>query len=745
MSTPPPPAPAPPTPAAGDAAAVDAAAALVDTVISDRYRIVELVATGGMGAVYKAEHLLLRKWLAVKILLPAAKGSPELTARFEREAIAGAHIQHPNIASATDFGTLPDGSRFLVLEYVRGTTLDRIIKKGPVPAARAAEIARQIAAALAAAHERGVIHRDLKPRNIMIEQGTDAVKLIDFGFAKVPLERLSTTTDAPFGEARAEPVRITLSGIVFGTLAYMAPEAAQGMESVDERSDLYALGIILYEMLAGKRPFEAIVPVELFHEQCTATPPPLRLRAPGVLVSRELEAVVMRLLRKEPEARYPSARALLAALDAAMPTAEALGLLPWKDPLGGLGSALPFGNALPPRHDPARAPEPPEAPAWPAPARPAPAARPGAAEVAGPAAVGPAAAGGEPAGEMRGPGARGVPGQGGEARGPGARRAPRPRRRLAGWLLGAAAVAAGGALAAQLLGRLPAGAPGPAATGPELRGAAAAMQASPRDGARAPGDPTMPAQATPAAAPGVRAPTPEPLASAAAPGASAPAPEPLASAAAPGASAPTPELVASAAAPASSGAPVAPGPSAGAGLPAERGRLVEAVNAKRWKQAEDALLVLIEQDHAAFKERDVMMAAAAAAVKTAYRADDRADAIFDALENRLGPDGLDVAYEMVSGYGGTRGGKRAAALLRRPEVLKRASAPLRIAVELREAPCRRKDALFERAALEGDARALVFLDMLRSSQCQPRIGQCCFHRHAGIDRAVRVLRDRLRN
>ncbi|WP_437966472.1 serine/threonine-protein kinase [Sorangium sp. So ce260] len=717
MSASPPPAPGDPPPTASDAPAESAAAQMVGTVISDRYRIVELVATGGMGAVYKAEHLLLRKWLAVKLLLPAAKGSPELTARFEREAIAGAHIQHPNIASATDFGTLPDGSRFLVLEYVRGTTLDRIIKKGPVPAPRAAEIARQIAAALAAAHERGVIHRDLKPRNVLVEHGTDAVKLIDFGLAKVPLERLSTT-DAQSGGARPEPVRITLSGIVFGTLAYMAPEAAQGMECVDERSDLYALGLILYEMLTGKHPFDAIVPVELFREQCNTAPPPLRLRAPGVEVSRELEALVMRLLRKDPAERHANARALLAALDAAVPRSEALGLLPWKEPLS--SGAWPLGDPLRSR-DPAAAPLSPE-------------------RQAGSAAAGSALAHGIWAGGAV-TDASGAPGAGAGSEAPGAaeRRAaeprPRPRRSAWGWLLGAAAVVAVGAAGAPLLRRLPMGAPAPAVPGPELRDAtAAALQAPAAGGPGALGA----APPAPAAAPAANALAPAPAASDT-PAASASS-HASGAAAAPNASsasdAPT-------AAPAPGAALAGPEPIGGAGLPAERARLVEAVQAKRWEQAERALLVLLEQDRAAFGERDVMTAAAAVAVKSSYRPDGRADPIFDALENRLGQDGLDIAYEMMSGYGGTQGGKRAAALLRRPEVLQRASVPLRIAVELREAPCRRKHALFERAALEGDARALVFLEMLRSSQCQPRVGQCCFHHHAGLDRAVRTLRDRL--
>ncbi len=172
---------------------------------------------GAMGAVYKGEHLLMRKQVAIKVLHPEIEDFPELVARFEREAIAGAHINHPNVASASDFGKFDGDSYFLILEYIEGTTLSDIIKQGPLEPLRAARIAKQLAAALGAAHQRGIVHRDVKPRNIMIcepsildtvARGGDdeIVKLIDFGLAKVPVEKLSTVARTLLGTGTVEAV-----------------------------------------------------------------------------------------------------------------------------------------------------------------------------------------------------------------------------------------------------------------------------------------------------------------------------------------------------------------------------------------------------------------------------------------------------------------------------------------------------------------------------------------------------------
>ncbi|WP_437278255.1 protein kinase [Sorangium sp. So ce375] len=302
-----------------DEAAKHRARSYLGRVISKRYRIDEVIAMGGMGAVYRGEHVHMHKRVAIKILHPDTERLPELVQRFEREAIAGAHIQHRNVATATDFGEAEDGSFFLVLEYVRGTTLYEIIRRGPVPAARAVLIARQLAAALEATHAMGIVHRDVKPRNAMVvEPQGDLVKLIDFGLAKVSVDQLRRSVAAPeSGRTGADslPVRLTTAGVIFGTIAYLAPESALGMDFVDERADLYAVGLIFYEMLAGKHPFLAKDPVELFNQQRSAPVPAIAAHSPGVVVPPAIEAVVRLLLEKNPRARFESAAELIAALD----------------------------------------------------------------------------------------------------------------------------------------------------------------------------------------------------------------------------------------------------------------------------------------------------------------------------------------------------------------------------------------------------------------------------------------------
>ena len=292
------------------------AEARLGSIVSGRYKLTEVLALGGVGVVFKGEHLHMRKWVAIKVLHPDAQDAPDLVARFQREAVAGAHIQHPNVAAATDFGELDDGAHFLVLEYVRGVTLRQIIKRGPLPIARAVDIGKQIASALAATHAIGIVHRDVTPRNVMVIEGaTDVVKLIDFGLAKVDTAQLESV--AP-GRGSQHDERITGTGAVFGTIAYLAPEVARGMDLIDARADLYALGLVIYEMLCGKHPFDTTDAIELFKRHAATTPPPIAERVPGTVVPPALSAVVMRLLEKSPDARYSSGEALIAALDAAL-------------------------------------------------------------------------------------------------------------------------------------------------------------------------------------------------------------------------------------------------------------------------------------------------------------------------------------------------------------------------------------------------------------------------------------------
>jgi serine/threonine-protein kinase len=276
-------------------------------MLADRYRLDTLLGEGGMGKVYAAEHILMRKRLAVKILHRQLTQVPEVVKRFEREALAAAHIDHPNVAAATDFGKLPDGSVYLVLEFVEGRSLRDEIAEGPLPARRALRVAGQIAAALAAAHELSIVHRDLKPENVMLVQkgqDPDFVKVLDFGIAKVPIGE----------DASGDGKPITKAGMVYGTPEYMAPEQALG-QPVDGRADLYALGVILYEMLAGVRPFTGKSQVGILGQQLTQPAPGFAVRAPGTAVPPAVENLVLRLLAREADERVQSALEALSSIE----------------------------------------------------------------------------------------------------------------------------------------------------------------------------------------------------------------------------------------------------------------------------------------------------------------------------------------------------------------------------------------------------------------------------------------------
>jgi len=286
--------------------------ALIGSTLSGRYLIERLIGEGGMGAVYQAEHTHMRKRLAVKVLHPEMSRLSEVVARFEREAMAAAHIDHPNVASATDFGKLEDGSFFLVLEYVEGRSLREVIADGRVELGRALHIVRQVASGLGRAHALGIVHRDLKPENVMLvtrDGDADFVKVLDFGIAKVPVGEM-------FGEPKATPGQaLTQLGMVYGTPEYMAPEQALG-QPIDARADLYALGVMAFEMITGARPFEHESKVTLLGMHVTAPIPRMSERAPEANVPPEIDAIVTRLLAKESSARYADAKDLVDSLDA---------------------------------------------------------------------------------------------------------------------------------------------------------------------------------------------------------------------------------------------------------------------------------------------------------------------------------------------------------------------------------------------------------------------------------------------
>jgi eukaryotic-like serine/threonine-protein kinase len=304
-------------------------------VISGRYLIRELLGEGGMGSVYLAEHTHMKKRVALKLLHPEMSDNAEVSARFEREAMASSHIEHPNVAAATDFGKTDDGAFFLVLEYVEGTDLRAALEKEPISVARCLRITRQIALALERAHEAGIVHRDLKPENVMLvkkDDEPDFVKVLDFGIAKI-LEGAAQHASAEIaarGGGAAQP--LTRLGTILGTPEYMAPEQALG-EPVTPAADLYGVGVILYEMLTGKHPFDPPDRMAMLSFHIVAPVPPMHDRAPDREIPALVEAVARCLLEKDSKKRYPNARALIDAIDAA---GAANGI-----EVGGTPSALP--------------------------------------------------------------------------------------------------------------------------------------------------------------------------------------------------------------------------------------------------------------------------------------------------------------------------------------------------------------------------------------------------------------------
>jgi serine/threonine protein kinase len=257
----------------------------------------------------------MRKQVAIKVLHPEMSTTPEVVARFEREAVAAGKIAHPNVAAATDFGRLEDRSFFLVLEYVAGVDLRAVLRRGAVSPERAVHILRQITSAVGAAHAAGIVHRDLKPENVMLvdrDGDPDFVKVLDFGIAKIDAIGMNDTgsTSSASGPSSAQP--LTKMGAVFGTPDYMSPEQALG-QTIDARSDLYSIGVMFYELLTGERPFKGGA-VTLMRKQVLEDPPTL---PPKTLdsVGAEYDAVIQKLLKKSAQERYASAPELLQVLD----------------------------------------------------------------------------------------------------------------------------------------------------------------------------------------------------------------------------------------------------------------------------------------------------------------------------------------------------------------------------------------------------------------------------------------------
>jgi len=274
----------------------------IGDIVGD-YRVIEIIGSGGMGAVYKIEHLLTRRIEAMKLLPAGVTADPERVQRFEREIQVQARLSHPNIAAL--YNALRNGDTIaLIMEYVEGEPLQHMLAAGPLPLETALDYASQVLSALAYAHQEGVIHRDVSPANILITRERVA-KLTDFGLAK-----------------SASDLRVSTSGAPVGSPWYMSPEQVRGLEPIDGRTDIYATGAVLYEMLTGAKLFDADGAFAVMSAQVETAPPSPSSRNPAI--PRGLDAIVLKALEKDPAHRFQSAEAFRLALRGGAPVIRSL-------------------------------------------------------------------------------------------------------------------------------------------------------------------------------------------------------------------------------------------------------------------------------------------------------------------------------------------------------------------------------------------------------------------------------------
>ncbi len=293
-------------------ALVDATVWAEGSVIRGKYRILTKIGQGGMGAVYKAMHLAFDEMRALKVMNPGLTSDELFVKRFKNEAKISRRLQHPNAVRVDDIDESEDGLPFIVMEFIEGRSLKQVIQdEGALPVGRVCALIKQAAAALEAAHQLGMIHRDIKPENIVLVQSAagEQVKILDFGIAKVKEARL--------GEGGG--LTLTGTGVVVGTPQYMSPEQAMGKrgEQLDGRSDLYSLGVVMYQMLTGELPFKAETTMAMLLAHLQQAPTPIRDLKPELQIPDAVANIVMRLLAKNPDSRPASARVLIEELNLA--------------------------------------------------------------------------------------------------------------------------------------------------------------------------------------------------------------------------------------------------------------------------------------------------------------------------------------------------------------------------------------------------------------------------------------------